>query len=445
MIKRLIKIALLTGAAHVFTIITLKLLSQRISTTEISLVGELDSLFQLIINIIGFGLQLSAVRNIISSDNWKETYNQTQSARFTLSLLLMPLAILYLIHSPYTYLLFAPIFALSGDYALYGIGKPVSASVIAFCRVFIPSLVLVIFSLWLPSFIVIAYIISTLLVYWLTSLMISKWLNVSYLYKPVFKNLLLYINSINLGIVTLSTYFIGLGLLVIASNFYDNTTIAVAYLGLKLYMVFKGVLRIINQAFVKEMIDDEVCIRVDQLATFIGVVFAASFIIFPNSCIFIFYKKDFNQYVYFFQLIGVTGLISAMFTSLTTRSLLKFKDKWYGKVSAIAAIISAFLVVLLSYFFNNPLSIAASLLSGELIVVIGLLWCNNDLAIKNRFVFVIKSMSLLLFPVMIRIFIGDSYISLFVGMLTFSIAGIYLFYKNFSSIHPDKSKVISAF
>src|SRR2546430_9492069 len=101
MIKRLIKIALLTGAAHVFTIITLKLLSQRISATEISLVGELDSLFQLIINIIGFGLQLSAVRNIVSSLDWKETYNQTQGARITLGLLLMPLAVLRLIHPPH--------------------------------------------------------------------------------------------------------------------------------------------------------------------------------------------------------------------------------------------------------------------------------------------------------------------------------------------------------
>ena len=50
MVNRLFKIAVFTGAAHIFTIFTLKFLSQRVPAEDISLLGEIDSLFQLIIN-----------------------------------------------------------------------------------------------------------------------------------------------------------------------------------------------------------------------------------------------------------------------------------------------------------------------------------------------------------------------------------------------------------
>ena len=103
MVNRLIKIAALTGAAHLFTIITLKLLSERVSAKEISLFGEVDAIFLFMFNMIGFGLQLSAVRNIASSENWKEEFHQTQVARNTLGILLMPAALLYFLKAPYQY------------------------------------------------------------------------------------------------------------------------------------------------------------------------------------------------------------------------------------------------------------------------------------------------------------------------------------------------------
>jgi hypothetical protein len=119
MVNRLIKIAVLTGAAHVFTIITLRYLSQKIAAEEISLLGEVDSLFQFIINIIALGLQLSAVRGIATSSNWKGTYFEAQTARITMSILLLQLAFLCFFKLHYLYFLLVHLFALFGDFSLY--------------------------------------------------------------------------------------------------------------------------------------------------------------------------------------------------------------------------------------------------------------------------------------------------------------------------------------
>src|SRR5215203_1887649 len=196
MVKRLASIALFTGAAHIFTLITLKFLSQRISTDHISSIGELDSLFQFVINILAFGLQLSAVRNIAILDNWKEVYSKVQVARITLGFILIPFILLSFFKMSYQYLFLAPLFALNGDYALYARGKPVFAS-----------LLFIVFSVWQQTYIVQAYIISTVVIYGVTSVVTAKRLGTHYWYFPSLQKLQLYVQSFSLGIVTMSYYF----------------------------------------------------------------------------------------------------------------------------------------------------------------------------------------------------------------------------------------------
>ena len=433
MVKRLASIALFTGAAHIFTLITLKFLSQRISTDHISSIGELDSLFQFVINILAFGLQLSAVRNIAILDNWKEVYSKVQVARITLGFILIPFILLSFFKMSYQYLFLAPLFALNGDYALYARGKPVFASLLSFGRVLIPSLVLIVFSVWQQTYIVQAYIISTVVIYGVTSVVTAKRLGTHYWYFPSLQKLQLYVQSFSLGIVTMSYYFLGLGMLIIAAYFYHKGVIAVCYLGIKLYVIFKGVIRIINQAFIKEMKDEEVGLKVDQLAGFLGIAFAGAILIYPKSFITFFFNEGYLQYEWFLMVIGIAGFVSSAFTSLTTRSLLNHKDKSYAQYSVIAVFTSILFIVILSFFFQSPFIIAIGLLIGEVLMALGLIIINK-LNVVTRLRFLLQITALLSLPFGIKILMGgDTYIAMISGMVLYAAVGTGMHHKKFLS------------
>src|SRR5258707_15867953 len=93
MLKRLALVALFTGSAQMATLLALKYLAGSMDAGELKTLGEVDSLINLIINVIGLGLLMSSVRNIAISSDWGTEIDRSQGARLTLSLLLMPLAI----------------------------------------------------------------------------------------------------------------------------------------------------------------------------------------------------------------------------------------------------------------------------------------------------------------------------------------------------------------
>jgi hypothetical protein len=91
----------------------------------------------------------------------------------------------------------APVlFALNGDYALYGRRKAVLASFLTFLRVFIPSVMLLLFSQFGPSFIIPAFAFATIGMYFITGIIVSKILEVPYFVKPSLQSLKLYVKTI---------------------------------------------------------------------------------------------------------------------------------------------------------------------------------------------------------------------------------------------------------
>ena len=429
MIKKLIKIALLTGAAHVFTIITLKYLSQHIDSENIGRIGEIDSLFQFIINLVALGMQLSAVRYIAINENLKPLYKDAQRARLTFSLFLVILSSLFFLKPIYILFLTAPFFALSGDYALYGLGKPVTGALLAFFWVFIPAITIIVLNVLFNGYVISGYIISTILIFLFTGLILAKWIDAPYFYTPSIKSLKLYIQSINLGIVILNSYIVGLGLIFIAPIFYDQRIIAIAYFGLKVYMIFKGVLRIINQAFIKEMLSDEICLKVDQIAGLAGLGFAFPLILFPKSFIILFFSDQYQQYYSFIVVVGISGFIAAIFVSLLTRSTLKHKDALYAKYSTIASLACLIIEILFSRFYQNPVSIAIALLTGELLLTFGLVWINRDIDIKSRINFYVKCLLTVLGPILTRIYLGDSKYGVIIAVAAFTISAIFCYWR----------------
>ncbi len=424
MFKRLFQIAFLTGIAHVFTLIVLKFLSKNTSASTLTSIGEIDSIFQLLISILGFGLQLSTVRHIALEKNWKTFYYQAQKARVALGLLITALVLLTPVYPSCWFFIFAPVFALSGDYALYGRGQPVKAAVWAFFRTFIPSLLLIVLVYINKNYLSAVYVSSTVAVFGLTGFAISRQLQCKYLVSPVLSELKLYLQNVSLGIATVVMYILGLGLMFVASFFYNEQVLAVSYLGLKLYVIFKGIMRIINQSFIKEMIHDEMTLRADELSILVGSAFFGASVIFPKSMITIFFGIQYTAFTGFITLLGLSALAMCVFMSFHTRSLFKKKDKIYAKYAAVAAIVSIITVIALSFFRQSPINIGLGLFAGELLFAAGLVYINKDTAILLRVKFLLTSLLCLLLPLFIRYLTGDTFAGLYTGMAM--LGGLYI-------------------
>lgn len=433
MLKRIAIVAFFTGSGQLLSVFVLKFISQYAEVEQLKSIAEIDSLVFFIMNVIALGLQSAAMRNLAQVSNWQQEYHDTQSARITLGLLLMAAALLFFINEYYLVFLIAPVFALNGDYALYGRGYPVAGSVVAFVRLAIPFSAVLVAAIYYPEMLGWVYVVSLTLVYLVTNAYISYFLKTAYFFKPSFKDLHLYIYSLPLGIVAVSLYFLGLGLILIVPYFFTSAIVAVAFLGLKLYVIFKGVLRIIHQAFIKEMMEYEVCFRVDQLCSLIGLTFASFSLCFPASFIKLFFGEKYIADKTYFMLLAVAGLVYSLFSSLTTRAMLEKKDRPYAVITAAAAMLTILLTIIFSYTWPGTAGIGCSLLIGEVIFAGGMLWLmHRPVMLKERLLFLAKNLPLVLIPFGVSYLFEDSLNAMIIAAVLFGAVMVLMYHNKFS-------------
>ena len=432
MLKRIFIIALITGIAQVFVVFALKYISQNSSPEQVKAIGQIDSLLIFIMNVIAFGLQPAAMRDLALTDNWKQDYLNTQSARLTLSLFVACFALFAFADSYYLVFLFAPLLALSGDYALYARGRPVIGSIIALLRSAIPFLLLILFERFEKLSLI--YLIGLMIIYIITDIAIALFLKVRVIPVIQLKSLARYMKTFSLGLVSISLYFIGLGVILIASYFYNGEAIAVAFIGLKFYVIYKGLLRVLHQAFIKDMTNELVCLKIDQLSSIAGIIFFGSLTIFPGSFIKFFFGAVYTDHKSFFILLGIAGFIYSAFLSMATRSMLMKLDNPYMKITVFAAAITLLSSIILSFFDNNPLSIGISILAGELFWMIALIKiAANTKDIKDRIAFNSQIFFLLIIPVIIRYIAGDVLLYYFISFGSLGLLLLFLHYNKFKS------------
>jgi len=430
MLKRLALVALFTGSAQLATLLALKFLSGSMDAGELKQLGEVDSLINLIINVIGLGLLMSSVRNIAISSDWGKEIDLAQGARLTLSLLMMPLAAWGINNHNYLIFLFAPVFALQADYALYGRSYPVLAAIISFIRVLTPYLGILLAFHFYPRWNVTAFAIVSVLIYLIAGIFIARFFKRPYIPRPSLRSLHLYVKSLSLGIVSLSYYFIGLGLITFAVYFYHDATIAVAYVGCKAYMIFKGVLRMINQSFIKEMTDHAVQLKVDQLAGLAGFLFFAGVFFFPNSFIRLLLNKTLDFDKSMLTTLAAAGLVSAIFTSYTTQAILEKKDRSYAVIAVIASLSAIGCCIVFSWFSQSPTGVFLGIFIGELVSVAGLLKiAGYKNALQQRLIACGKYILLLAFPIAAKAWAGDTYTGFLTGLGLMSAVFLLTFYK----------------
>jgi len=432
MLKRIFIIALFTGAGQLFVVFALKYISQHSSDEQLRAIAQIDSLVLFLVNAIALGLQPATMRNLALNAEWEDEYKATQSARLTLGLMLAMLTILSLFNKYYLAFLIAPLLALSGDYALYGKGFPVTGAILSFIRSVVPFLLLVLFVVYQPESIAWIYLAGLLFSYLLTNILIANHLKAPLLSIPRWRSMKLYINTLSLGIVSLGLYFIGMGVVLIAPYFYNDTVVATAFVGLKFYVIFKGVLRIIQQAFLKEMIREDVGLKVDQLSSLLGLSFSAFIICFPQTFIRLFFGAKYLPDKSYFILLGIAALIYSMFSSFTTRAMLGKKDSHYAITAISAAFFTLAVCVLLSFVRKNSESIGVSIVAGEIFFAAGmLLLMNKRKYLPERIIFLLKNTLLVIIPLGIGFYSGDKLIPFSISFVLYSLLLIALYFNKF--------------
>jgi hypothetical protein len=435
MLKRIAIVAFFTGSGQLLSVFVLKFLSQHSEISQLRAIAEIDSLVFFIMNVIALGLQSAAMRNLALSPNWEQEYYDAQSARITLGILLTAAAAFAVFNNYYLLFLIAPVLAWSGDYAMYARGYPVAGSIIAFIRLAVPFLSLLAAAYYFPSMLGWVYIVALTAVYIVTNAYISYFLKTSQFFRPSFKKLHLYVSSLPLGIVAVSLYFLGLGLVLIIPYLYPPEVVAVAFIGLKFYIIYKGVLRILHQAFLKEMQSETISLRVDQLSIIAGITLLGSAAIFSESFITFFFGKKYLPDASFFILLGIDAFIYSLFLSFATRALFLKADKKYTIITAIAAIATIISMIVLSRFINTAASIAISLGIGEITWMMGLInLSGSKKQVADRLVFIASILPPLLVPVTIRCLAGDYLIYYFISFGLLTILILLLHYRKFKTL-----------
>ena len=368
MFKKLSIVALFTGVSQLIALAAIGFAARVFDASIIGRIGTIESSVLLIISIISFGLQLATNRNIVINKNWLLYFEQGQKARVTMSLLLLPAGCLYWFTGDMTYLLFfiSPIIALNGDYALYGRGFPEYASSISLFRVLIPSTTLIICSMVHSQQIVNFYAIGMISGIFMAGYLSSLKLSTRYFFFPKHQSLKYYFDSFKLGIGSVSLTIMGSGLILISNHFYELNEVGEAYLGIKLFIIYKGVRRIIIQAFFSELKESSNALMVDRLNIVIGIFGGALFIFYPSFVINIFYGDVSDSMSKVIQLIGIAILSSSITSVAGITILLSKMDTGYFITYLFSMIISVLSTIFASIVMPNSTGIVLGVIIGEI-------------------------------------------------------------------------------
>ncbi len=442
MIYRIGLLFLLTGAAHLFAIFGLKFIADQDDLAGVAGIGKVEALLQFLISIIGFGMQTEGLRTLAFAPDWKTKLDEIQTARVTLSWLLVLGAVGAVYDSSFWCFLAAPVLGSSCDYALYARGKPVLASTLALLRVVLPLGASMAVAGRVPTLAPETFLVAFVAVYLITNLIISKSLGVSIGWPARRSSMSLYIKTIPIGVINLGYYFFGLGLLFFAEFLFPKEELAVVYMALKFYVVYRGALRVIQQAYVNQMNNRLVGLRADQISMVIGLVLLGSASLFPQSFITLFFGLQFTNHSMLFIGLGASALVASVFNSVSTSAILQKRDLPMMRL-IIASVFVSVLALIVVYWANPaPEAVMVALGIGELFLAIGLTRLMEDSrGIPERMTFLLKIAAALLVPALARFLFSDS---LIIYLSAFTLMGGLILVFNYTKfthpVGPDESR-----
>jgi O-antigen/teichoic acid export membrane protein len=311
---------------------------------------------------------------------------------------------------------------MSSDYALYARGFPIVGSVISLFRVVTPLLVAILSINLFPDYLLTSYLLATILVYLVTNIIISIYLKVGFFYLPSFRSIKSYAKTIPLGIINLCFYFFGLGVLLVAQLIFNQEELVISFLALKFYLVYKGAIRVIQQAFVNRMKEEQVCLSIDKICIMMSVLFLGSTIIYTNTFVTLFFGNQFIEYNVFFILLGVSALVYSIFSSATTRVLLERKDVEFMRIAIVSVCLSIVSLLIMVQFFRQVEAIIICLLIGECFFAgaMAIRFFTQEQILQRIYYLMICSIGLVL-PYLMKIAFSESLITY---LLSFAMTGV---------------------
>jgi O-antigen/teichoic acid export membrane protein len=382
--------------------------------------------------IISFGIQLSVNRNVAKTKGWRSNYQLAQSARVTLGLILLVFGIISLLYKweiSKLILLFAPLVALNGDYTLYGKGLPIVAARLSLIRVSLPNLAIIISSYWLGELSIYFYIIFAALGLLNSGFWASRINHTNYFYPPTKSFGKFYIKYAKVGIFQLSYALMVTGILAFAKNFYTIAAIGLVYGVLKYFEVFKGVIRIIVQAFFRELKHEGTNLKIDKAAILLGAGAMIPTIIFPHTSLTLLYGQTYIDNELILPIFGLAMLISSLKASADMNLLMLKKDNINLYTYLIAIFITYSTVILVSQTNWQLYGIGLGIILGEIVLLIGLGYNLGKFDFfKERFAFLFKLSPVLIVSYLLKLYVGGSLLILALSIGLYAVWS-FVFYR----------------
>jgi hypothetical protein len=433
MLKRIIAVAAFTGTSHAISLITISYVLRNLGEEITGMMGLVDSTILVMAVVISFGIQLSVNRNVATQTTWRSNYRLAQSARIVVGLLIIGFGVIsYLLQKDITKYIYlaAPLIALNGDYALYGNGKPVHAAMLSFFRVAIPNMGILIASQFVGTNVIYVYMVLAGTGIFIAGMLAAYFNKVKYFFPPRSDFYKFYMKYYKVGLFQIAAVLMITGMLTVAKGFYPVAIIGLVYGGLKYFEVFKGGLRILVQAFFKELTIERVNMRIDKTGMIAGALVSIPFLIYPKTTLSIIYGDAYIGYEAIIIIFGAAMLVATLSTSAGTFALLKKYDNLNLFAYLTSLGLSILTMIVFSYTQQLELGIPLAILAGEvcLITILGTK-LGGFKYFLDRFKFLLKLLPPILIAIGLKFVLINQLHALVISAAIFAVSVLYFFRK----------------
>lgn len=427
-----LQIVLYTGLSNILSFLVITyLVKNNASDSFIQDLAYFDSALSFILACLSFGYLQVVSRDIVLKKDWQNILYKSQSARISLAILIIVLGVLFSIikNEFYFVLLISPFIALNPLFALYSRGKPLVAARLSFFKVLIPVFFLFLISFFEWYYIEI-YLIAQVVAFTFAGYFSSKALDIEYFIRPIAEDLKEYIKNIEMGFVDISISILQMGILVIAGFIYNASIIGNTFLVLKLYILFKGVLRIVFQTFYHRLSDTDIIILSEKISAYLGICFFCTLFFYSNELILFLFTQDFLEHSILLKIIGLSGLVVSCGITSTTSLLLFNRDK-----SLIKSYLFSMIFLILSLFgfhyFDKEYGVVMSLLVGEIILIITTFYYLKDkISFMERIQNIVPLIVLIIVVFFIQSNVENILLSIVIVCLILVFRGLGLYFSN---------------
>jgi hypothetical protein len=254
--------------------------------------------------------------------------------------------------------------------------------------------------------------------------MLAAYFNkVKYFFPPRSDFHKVYFKYYKVGLFQIAAVLMVTGILTVAKGFYSVAIIGLVYGGLKYFEVFMGGLRILVQAFFRELTMEVVALKIDKVGMLAAGLVSIPFIIYPITTLSVIYGDAYQGYEAVIIILGAAMCVAAFGTSAGTFALLKKLDNLniLAYVSSVAC--SIIIMILFSYSDYTVYGIPVALLSGQ-VILIGILGIKLD-GINFylvRLKFLVKLLIPLLIAIALKYVIGDQKYALILSAMIFAVS-----------------------